>query len=125
MPKKIGLKNCAKNCSETGIASETILGFSILMKPLQLTTNIRIYVPFQESAWILLSVRGDTTLKEIHSELRSWINQPSGGSTWIRAYTEIENSGSSPIYFMRECTVAQALQEGVQCFEIFFTDLLV
>lgn len=106
-----------------GIASELGLGFFIFMAALQLTTTIRIYVPNQEHPSILLTVKGDTPLHTVHAEIRYGIGKLNRGPTWIRAYKENNNTTSEPIYFMKKCTVAQALQEGAQCFEVYFTDL--
>lgn len=98
------------------------------------TTTICIRVPNQEFGSIRLVVSGNTTLKQVHEEVREQLaysrkstayyknHHPEQRLTCLRAHNS--TTGTDWVHFMMNWTVEQVLDHGVKDFELVFLDLI-
>lgn len=103
------------------------------MSSLHMTTTIRIKVPNQDFSAILLVVSGETTLKQVHAEVRCQLGldpdyhpgrgypKPERRKTCLRA--QCMDTKPDPIHFMMDWTIERALENGAGDFELVFTDM--
>lgn len=100
------------------------------MATLNTTTTIRIKVYDQDFDSVLLVVTGETTLKQVHEELRAQLgHDPDAKQKYYSPITKRKtclrgiDSLNRAIHFMRSWTVQQAMDFGATSFELAYTDL--
>lgn len=95
------------------------------------TTTIRIKVHDQDFDSVLLVVTGETTLKQVHEELRAQLgHDPAAKQKYYSPVTKrktclrgIDSLTDQAIHFMMSWTVQQAMDFGATSFELAYTDL--
>lgn len=100
------------------------------MSALNTTTTIRIKVYDQDFDSVLLVVTGETTLKQVHEELRAQLgHNPDAKQKYYSAITKRKtclrgiDAANRTIHFMMSWTVQQAMDYGAISFELAYTDL--
>lgn len=109
------------------INSKNSQGLIIIMETLQTATTIRVTVPNQEFASILLVVSGETILSKVHKEVRDQLSvgkhRYSKNTTCLVAYKKADTKKETPLLLMSNWSIERAQDFGISEFELIYTDM--